>query len=35
LREICPRKKKTPKPCPVNGTVARILLKLLLDFYYN
>jgi hypothetical protein len=27
LREICPRKKKTPKPCPVNGAVTGILLK--------
>jgi hypothetical protein len=26
LGEICPPKKRTPKPCPVNGTVAPILL---------
>jgi hypothetical protein len=25
LGEICPHK-KTPKPCPFNGTIARILL---------
>jgi hypothetical protein len=27
LGEICPPKKRTPKPCPVNGTVAPILLR--------
>jgi hypothetical protein len=27
LREICPPKKKTPKSCPVNGTVTGVLLK--------
>jgi hypothetical protein len=26
LGEICPLKENTPKVCPVNGTVARILL---------
>jgi hypothetical protein len=30
LGEICPPKKRTPKPCPVNGTVAPILLIILL-----
>jgi hypothetical protein len=27
LREIHPRKKKTPNSCPVNGAIAPILLK--------